>query len=421
MPRPGPRPYECVRRAWHSERHQPMRGLIIQQIFRLVHDNHSAATKKNKEWQEKLPIVVLKAEEIMYSKANSEAEYSNVDTLWDRVNDAVDTIIRKDESTETGQLLPPCVEAALNLGCVPVRASRSQRHNNPRTYLRPSYQECSSMSPRFLNDNVNERNPDLMPPQASSSSMLRMPQNVDSPRLVWECSKRIAPSANQHIASSFDKLHSVGNRNGVEVDRNAPLNRGSVYPLYYGTGFKPEVHQLGFQGAQKSDSVIIGVPVFSSAAEPAVEGGLQNLFPCSEDRNVGKKTCEVVSMDNKGKGPQVGFDLSLRLGMFSDSNSSREKGSSYVTDSLGHRASPYEGLPVDKEFSFFPMESAHNLAWLHKQNEESENQNAELVSRKRKLPFSGDIGNDQFFWSQDSANPFFGQMRRPVSKAVRES
>lgn len=33
---------------------------------------HSAATKKNKEWQEKLPVVVLKAEEIMYSKANSE-------------------------------------------------------------------------------------------------------------------------------------------------------------------------------------------------------------------------------------------------------------------------------------------------------------------------------------------------------------
>lgn len=82
-----------------------MRGLVIQQIFRygfffltlqwccvcvffgvnslkflrktvflsrLVHENHCAATKKNKEWQEKLPIVVLKAEEIMYSKANSE-------------------------------------------------------------------------------------------------------------------------------------------------------------------------------------------------------------------------------------------------------------------------------------------------------------------------------------------------------------
>lgn len=34
----------------------------------------------------------------------------NLDTLRDRVNDAVNTIIRRDESTETGELLPPCVE-----------------------------------------------------------------------------------------------------------------------------------------------------------------------------------------------------------------------------------------------------------------------------------------------------------------------
>lgn len=108
MPRPGPRPYECVRRAWHSERHHAMRGTLIQEMFRLVaarllllllllptslasllllvvivpclclfrvvNDLHGSATKKNKEWQEKLPIVVLKAEEIMYSKANSEVD-----------------------------------------------------------------------------------------------------------------------------------------------------------------------------------------------------------------------------------------------------------------------------------------------------------------------------------------------------------
>ncbi|KAL2336952.1 hypothetical protein Fmac_011398 [Flemingia macrophylla] len=37
--------------------------------------------------REKLPVVVLKAEEIMYSKANSEAEYLNPDTLRDRLND----------------------------------------------------------------------------------------------------------------------------------------------------------------------------------------------------------------------------------------------------------------------------------------------------------------------------------------------
>ncbi|MBA0597446.1 hypothetical protein Gorai_007250, partial [Gossypium raimondii] len=72
MPRPGPRPYECVRRAWHSERHQPMRGSIIQQILRLAIETHSTATKKNKEWQDKIITVIVKAEEIMYSKANSE-------------------------------------------------------------------------------------------------------------------------------------------------------------------------------------------------------------------------------------------------------------------------------------------------------------------------------------------------------------
>lgn len=45
--------------------------------FRVVTDAHSPATKKNKEWQEKLPAVVLKAEEIMYSKANSEVFLSS--------------------------------------------------------------------------------------------------------------------------------------------------------------------------------------------------------------------------------------------------------------------------------------------------------------------------------------------------------
>ncbi|KAF8035883.1 hypothetical protein BT93_C1795 [Corymbia citriodora subsp. variegata] len=141
MPRPGPRPYECVRKAWHSERHQPIRGSLIQEIFRVVNEIHSSSTKKNKEWQEKLPVVVLKAEEIMYSKANSEAEYMDLETLQDRTNDAINTIIRLDESTETGELLQPCIEAALTLGCTPRRASRSQRNNSPQRYLSVNCQE----------------------------------------------------------------------------------------------------------------------------------------------------------------------------------------------------------------------------------------------------------------------------------------
>lgn len=45
-------------------------------LIRVASDAHSPTTKKNKEWLEKLPIVVLKAEEIMYSKANSEVFFS---------------------------------------------------------------------------------------------------------------------------------------------------------------------------------------------------------------------------------------------------------------------------------------------------------------------------------------------------------
>ena len=122
MPRPGSKPYDCVKRAWHSEIHQPIRGTLIQEIFRstlsyqhthtkkedtwvllhfalfffffisyftliffffllllnnnrVVNEIHGSSTKKNKEYQEKLPVVVLRAEEIIYSKANSEVTF----------------------------------------------------------------------------------------------------------------------------------------------------------------------------------------------------------------------------------------------------------------------------------------------------------------------------------------------------------
>ncbi|KAH9322353.1 hypothetical protein KI387_016992 [Taxus chinensis] len=131
MPRPGPRPYECIRRAWHGvgDSHHTLRGTLIQEIFRVVNEIHCPTTRRKKEWQEKLPMVVLRAEEILYSKANSEAEYMDIKTLCFRLNDAINTMIRRDESTEGGKLLEPCVEAALSLGCLPRKGTRGQRHN----------------------------------------------------------------------------------------------------------------------------------------------------------------------------------------------------------------------------------------------------------------------------------------------------
>ncbi len=42
----------------------------------------------------------------------------SIETLWERVNDAINTIIRRDESTETGELLPPCIEGTNLLFCL---------------------------------------------------------------------------------------------------------------------------------------------------------------------------------------------------------------------------------------------------------------------------------------------------------------
>ncbi|RAL52827.1 unnamed protein product [Cuscuta campestris] len=200
MPRPGPRPYECVRRAWHSDRHQPMRGSIIQEIFRLVSESHSSSTKKNREWQEKLPIVVLKAEEIMYFKANSEAEYVDLKTLWDRVNDAIDTIIRRDESTETGDLLQPCIEAALHLGCTPRKTTRSQRNISNVCYLSSRDPEGPSSSSVSLRDQIHGR-PNAYIPFVPSNVGFVPPPNCDKifPFLPENCvNRRLPPPTNSH-------------------------------------------------------------------------------------------------------------------------------------------------------------------------------------------------------------------------------
>lgn len=218
MPRPGPRPYECVRKAWHSDRHQPIRGSLIQEIFRVVNEVHNSTTKKNKEWQEKLPIVVLKVEEIMYSKANSEAEYMDLKTLWDRTNDAINTIIRRDESTENGKLLQPCIEAALNLGCTPRRASRSQRNSNPRCYLSPSTQEHPSVSPGTI-ENTSQGNHTTNSHYMSHCSNFVKPTTQISTHSIPVAQSNVLPSSNKPI---------------LPMQNYPASNLYSVYPLYYG-------------------------------------------------------------------------------------------------------------------------------------------------------------------------------------------
>ncbi|KAG8375794.1 hypothetical protein BUALT_Bualt10G0137500 [Buddleja alternifolia] len=306
MPRPGPRPYECVRRAWHSDRHQPIRGSLIQEIFRIVNEVHSSATRKNREWQEKLPIVVLKAEEIMYSKANSEAEYSDLKTLWDRVNDAINTIIRKDESTETGELLQPCIEAALHLGCTPRRLSRSQRNDSPRYYLRPEMPVATSPASNsnakvYANQTTNSPLMLHCPQYSTHDTMKSLPyclktdnHNIQS---KYYSDNRKFPVLPKNFALSDNHDHHAS------PQTYASTNTWPAYPLYYNNQTQPEVRKLyptkpssSYSRIMESDNHVLH----------------QNLYPSKPD------ALECVFPSNHEYTPNIGHeincDLTLRLG-----------------------------------------------------------------------------------------------------------
>ncbi|XP_062147607.1 uncharacterized protein LOC133856567 isoform X2 [Alnus glutinosa] len=392
MPRPGPRPYECVKRAWHSDRHQPMRGSIIQQIFS---ESHSAATKKNKEWQEKLPIVVLKAEEIMYSKANSEAEYMNPETLWDRVNDAINTIIRRDENTETGELLPPCVEAALNLGCCPVRASRSQRHSNPRSYLTPRVQEPNSGPARILDKTTHEQCPQLSPVHAVNQLDFARANALNPARLVSESSSHVSLNTSLSVGRNYPlSLENVlADRNQLmTVERNTPLNLGTVYPLYYGTQYQTGGSRIPEEPHSKT--VYVGKPVITATGEPTEMGVFQNLFSCKNAENALNRFTQADVLDFQEKPQEMECDLSLRLGLFSHSCISIEKSSACETDD-GSSSCQDGGKFTDlspqtnMEFCFFPRKAAYETfeSSSRKRNLEGEGQNLEVARRNWKAPF----------------------------------
>ncbi|KAF7806406.1 KIX domain protein [Senna tora] len=415
MPRPGPRPYECVRRAWHSERHQPMRGSIIQQIFRVVNDTHSSATKKNKEWQEKLPIVVLKAEEIMYSKANSEAEYLNPDTLWDRLNDAINTIIRRDESTETGDLLPPCVEAALNLGCKPVRASRSERHNNPRTYLTPRTQEPASGSP----NTVGGLRPQFPPLQSGNPLNFAKSQAAVSPLPISDSNKR-AQQSNRLMMSScnypFSDTFPAAPRQPppLTMETNPSLNLGSVYPLYYGTQYESKEPRLRPTPENtSSDKIFVGTPIITPIPEPAGIGLLQS-HSYSRSQQVFHSTAKEPAVEVQEKPQDRECDLSLRLDLSSHPCSSRDKSSACETEDVasvslrgfqeGNKFS-HLSLQMNRDCCFYPRETGFepfdsNSTRCNNLEDEYHQNLQEATFRKRKAPLGTSNEEDGHFCRQ---------------------
>ncbi|KAE8687671.1 Detected protein of unknown function [Hibiscus syriacus] len=343
MSRLGPRPYAFERKAWHTDTHQRMRGSLVQEIFRVVNEIHNSSTKKNKEWQEKLPVVVLKAEEIMYSKANSEGEYMDLKTLWDRTNDAVNTIIRRDESVETGKLLQPCIEAALNLGCTPRRTKRSQRNCSPRCYLNSATQG------------------NLM---ADSHCLARFTK----------------PATANVIRSSFESpkytdrdgyYTGFASEDGSLPSNNQclPLEKYSVYPLYYGDDLKSEELRHGFGIFHKS---------ISNTVEPAKMSVSHKLLSLDVDFSNKMNQIGVRKSYNKPY-PGISCDLSLQLGSLSTPCLGRDQ--TQETDSIiaEWNRSPAIGKRLSsshKSNRYDPLNSSLEL---------NELMNVDAATRKRKM------------------------------------
>ncbi|KAM7264051.1 hypothetical protein ACFE04_001734 [Oxalis oulophora] len=416
MPRPGPRPYECVRRAWHSDRHQPTRGSIIQQIFRLVKESHSLTTTKKKEWQEKLPFVVLKAEEIMYSKANSEAEYVNLDTLWDRLNDAVNTIIRRDESTEVGELLPPCVEAALNLGCIPVRASRSQRHCLPRSYL-PRVQEHNSSLPSTHVDVTSEeqRGPQFSPVHSYCPMNYAKPTNsASSTRPISDANAHMTENCNRSVSQSYPYPYetvSPAQNQLMTVDSNL----GSVYPLYYGSQVLTKDSQLGLGEKVNSNTIFVGTPVGTSVPEPSEKKVLQN-FLSSPGVEISSKRFQRTDLRNysDNKLAENECDLNLRLGRSSNQGPAYELEDVSISSQDQGKFNDISTLKC-RELCFFTADEpsdSKSTKWFF----DGESQNLEATVRKRKTPYNEKLEDGQLFWQSKvplPSNQFVGHFKSP--------
>uniref|UniRef100_A0A1D1XQU8 Histone acetyltransferase p300 n=1 Tax=Anthurium amnicola TaxID=1678845 RepID=A0A1D1XQU8_9ARAE len=342
MPRPGPRPYECVRRAWHSDRHQPIRGSLIREIFRVANESHRPATRKNKEWQEKIPSVVLKAEEIMYSKANSEAEYVDLGTLLDRINDAIDTIIRRDDSAESGgHLLQPCIEAALTLGCIPRRASRSERHNRPTCYLSgPGTQEVTETSTSSLNVNNSNRSqratvPGLLQPmlpayarnlRSASTGFRAWYSTISCPPAMTDGGHLEMGSVNLDVSVNLNNSMPIScsaiqfpsddcpfykrEKNLLETCEQA--NLGRIYPLYYGDILHNMESCSSFQEPLGSSYDVVTIDS-ASYISSVREIDMQNFVGTDNGCNFGNEKLDLQDICESAA--DVDHDLSLQLGL----------------------------------------------------------------------------------------------------------
>lgn len=277
--------------------------------------------------------------------------------------------------------------AALNLGCTPRRATRSQRNCHPRFYLSPSNQEPNPASPGAMHNAIQVDHATNPHGLANYSNLIK-PTIINSTHSGSEPQHLVDQnnvSSNRYLFTT-DKVPLSNFIRGLPPE-NYPLC--SVYPLYYGSFQEP---QQGFEVLPKT------VP---STKEPVKVTIMQNFFPCKEDAPV--KLSQVDHKDSPLNPQEIGCDLSLRLGSLSAPLRSMEtKQVQFAKDSEDGCPEDHskfnDWIPqMDKEFSFFarvymdePLDSRSSKL--------SEHINADATMKKRKAVCDHTVDDQQFCW-----------------------
>lgn len=277
-----------------------------------------------------------------------------------------------------------------------MRASRSQRHSNPRSYLTPRVQEPNSAPARILDKTTHEQCPKLSPVHAVNQLDFARANALNPAHLVSESSSHVSLNTSLSVGRNYPlSLENVlADRNQLmTVERNTPLNLGTVYPLYYGTQYQTGGSRIPDEPHSKT--VYVGKPVITATGEPTEMGVLQNLFSCKNAENALNRFTQADVLNFQEKPQEMECDLSLRLGLFSHSCISIEKSSACETDD-GSSSCQDGGKFTDlspqtnMEFCFFPRRAAYETfeSSSRKRNLEGEGQNLEVARRNWKAPFA---------------------------------
>lgn len=269
-----------------------------------------------------------------------------------------------------------------------MRTSRSDRHNNPRTYLSPSTQQPPPGSPRPAGGNP------LNYARVTTSALASVPVSNSTHQ-----SSKVMGNRSYPFSDNFPS----GHHQPLAMEAKPSLNLGSVYPLYYVYDARePQPRSTGLDNPC-SDTIFVGRPVITPAPEPSGIGLLEHTsygrFHHAPNR-IAKETAVGTTQEESQDGE---CDLSLRLGQCLHPCSSSKSGSAYGIDDVGlglsQEGSKFSHLSLQKnqEFCFHPREAGYGTIDPNSRyNVEGGDQNLEATFRKRKAPLGNNEEDGQF-------------------------